>query len=421
MSKTSVILMSVIPLAFLITGLMLTVLSDKYISRLQKRLILIILALTASLIAQNVLDFVFDLRDYTENLILIRKIVSIYGYSVRPVILVLIFYLVDPNKKKWPLWILAAVNAGVHLTALFSKIVFSFDKHNWFNRGPLGYTSHVISAMLIICLLIVIIISNIHEIRKMLFQIGCVLLMITGAIIDTVLKTDEQGPVVAVTISAIITCIFYYFWLHARLVRQYESNILAEQRIKIMVSQIQPHFLYNTIATFRALCKKDPEKAAEVAEKFGQYLRINLDSLNSENLIPFEREIEHTRIYSDIEMVRFENVRVEYDISDKDFYLPALTVQPMVENAIRHGVRIREEGIVRVISRLNGEFHEIVIQDNGIGFDELKAKNAEGTHIGISNVRERIEKLCGGTLTIESVLDTGTTVTIRIPIKEAGI
>lgn len=79
-----------------------------------------------------------------------------------------------------------------------------------------------------------------------------------------------------------------------------------------MVSQIQPHFLYNTIATFKALCKTDPDKATFVAENFGQYLRDNLDSLSGEELIPVEKELDHTRVYAEIEMVRFENVRVEY-------------------------------------------------------------------------------------------------------------
>ncbi len=161
-----------------------------------------------------------------------------------------------------------------------------------------------------------------------------------------------------------------------------------------------------------------PDKAAEVAEKFGQYLRQNLDSLDTKNLIPFEKELEHTQLYADIELVRFDNVRVEYDIEDPDFSLPPLTIQPMVENAIRHGVRIREEGIVRVSPRRTENGHEIVIWDNGTGFDPKAIETADGTHIGIRNVQERVAQLCGGTLTIESGSGDGTKVTIHIPQRE---
>ena len=128
--------------------------------------------------------------------------------------------------------------------------------------------------------------------------------------------------------------------------------------------------------------------------------------------------MEHTRIYAEIEKVRFDNIRVEYDIQDDRFDLPPLTIQPLVENAIRHGVRIREEGVVRVSTRKTEADHEIVVWDNGTGFDISKIGAAEGTHIGIRNVRERIEGMCGGTLQVESNLGEGTTVTITIPIQE---
>ena len=201
--------------------------------------------------------------------------------------------------------------------------------------------------------------------------------------------------------------------------REHERSLHAEQRIQIMMTQIQPHFLYNTIATFKALCRKDPERAAELADKFGVYLRQNLDSLGVTGNIPFQKELEHTRLYTEIEMVRFENIRVEYDIADDGFDLPPLTLQPMVENAIRHGVRSRRDGLVRVVSRRRETCHEIVIEDNGIGFDPNAMESTENGHIGIRNVRERIEQMCSGMLILESKVGEGTTVTIRIPAKGA--
>ena len=164
---------------------------------------------------------------------------------------------------------------------------------------------------------------------------------------------DEQ-PLSFLTMAIVISCLFYYIWLHLQFVREHEDDLKAKQRIQIMRTQIQPHFLYNTIATFKALCRKNPEQAAEVADKFGAYLRQNLNSLDMPGRIPFEKELQHTKLYAEIEMVRFDNIRVEYDIQDSDFTLPPLTLQPMVENAIRHGVRIRKDGMVRVLTQKNG-------------------------------------------------------------------
>ena len=247
-----------------------------------------------------------------------------------------------------------------------------------------------------------------------------VLLMILFSIyLDYNIK-EGQVSISCLTIAITVGSVFYYIWLHQQFVQKHEQDMMAAQRIRIMMSQIQPHFLYNTIATFKALAGKNPEKAEEVAEKFSVYLRQNLDSLSIDGCIPFEKELEHTRTYAEIEMVRFENVRVEFDLQDLDFGVPPLSLQPLVENAIRHGVRIREEGIVRVSTRRTADGHEIVVADNGEGFDTRVIEEAAGKHIGIRNVRERIETMCGGTLQIDSKCGEGTTVTIRIPAKEAA-
>ena len=158
----------------------------------------------------------------------------------------------------------------------------------------------------------------------------------------------------------------------------------------------------------------------EITGKFSSYLRQNLNTLEFPGLISFEKELEHTRSYADIEMVRFPNIRVEYAIEDSGFSVPPLTVQPIVENAIRHGVRIREEGIIRVSAYQTEEGHEILISDNGVGFDVQTLGQNEGTHIGLKNVKERIETMCGGSVTVESRIDEGTRVTICIPEGEAG-
>lgn len=397
-------------LAVQLFGLLLSVIIDPYV-RNKKKLLIEVILLLFSLLLQNYMEyrFVTDI-----NMPHLRIIAGIYGYSVRPMILALFCCILKNNGRSKIVWILNIINASVHLTALFSDICFTITEDNRFIRGPLGYTCHIISGLLLAYLLVYTFREFVHVKKSdMIIPILNVLVIPISVIFDS--KYYINAPYTFLTVSVVTGTMFYFIWLHMQFVREHEEDLKAQQRIQIMMTQIQPHFLYNTLATLKAMCKKDPDTAAELAEKFGQYLRQNLDSLGTVGRIPFEKELEHTRLYADIEMVRFENVEVKYNISDASFTVPPLSLQPLVENAIKHGVRIRDKGVVEITTAFKDGFHEITVSDNGSGFDAKKAEKAEGSHIGLKNVRERIEQMCNGTLTIDSREDEGTTITIRIP------
>ena len=415
MSPALVVISYTLPVALLLIGLALSVMTNSYVSKTNKKLMLAVLVLTAVLVAQNGADYLMHHSDAGS---LPRILVSVIGYSVRPAIIVLFCSIIDNSRKHIAMWVLTGINCALHCTAFFCNLVFTYHDKLFF-RGPLGYTCHILSAFLVVYLTYIIIKKYKSDIKQLTLPIASTVIFVASVLIDTFAPAPFTDAMVisALTSAIVISCNFYYYWLHMQFVRQHEEDLKAEQRIKIMVSQIQPHFLYNTIATIRALCRKNPEQAEQVTEKFGQYLRQNLDSLKNSDLIPVEKEIKHTQIYSDIEMVRFENIRVEFDIQDADFSVPALSIQPVVENAIRHGVRIREEGIVCVRTCFENGCHIITVSDNGIGFDANNI-DSDGTHIGIENVRWRIERLCDGNVTIESEKDKGTTVTISIPQTE---
>jgi sensor histidine kinase YesM len=163
------------------------------------------------------------------------------------------------------------------------------------------------------------------------------------------------------------------------------------------------------------LYAKDPPLADRTLEDFSSYLRQNLESLNQTDLVPVVKELEHTRLYAEIEALRFPNVRVEYRIEDESFTIPALTIQPLVENAIRHGVRSRKDGLVTVSTVRESDAHRITVQDNGVGFEPEKTASGEGTHVGIRNVKDRVEQMCGGSMLLQSELGKGTSVTLLIP------
>ena len=414
MLKIQTDLPCILLLMMLLAGLSFMDLNDRYIQPSHRRIIFIIAALDFSLIMQNLASYYLEVEVFRP---LLRTVVSIYGYTVRPLLLIMFFYLVNPKLKYRPAWCIFGVNTVINLTALFSHLCFWIDERNHFQRGPLGYTCHNVS-IIFLAYFVYLTVKEYWRVQKWLVAIPIFnVLLIIGSIILDYKIVGHEYPVTYLTAAVICGSVFFYIWLHLLLVREHEEALMAQQRIQIMMTQIQPHFLFNTISTIKVLCLQQPEKAADITDKFGMYLRQNFDSLGQTGLIPFRKELEHTRLYSDIEMVRFDSIRVEYDIEDSQFSMPSLTLQPMVENAIRHGVRVCEEGIVRVVTRLKDGYHEIIIQDNGCGFDPEKINEDDGAHIGIRNVRERLQSMCGGSLTVDSVIGEGTTVTIRIPLE----
>ena len=196
---------------------------------------------------------------------------------------------------------------------------------------------------------------------------------------------------------------------------------LQESQISIMLSQIQPHFLYNTLNSIYQLCETNPMRARSLVNSFSEYLRNNLSSLEESGLIPFATELSHVNTYLDIEKVRFEDtLEIEYDIKCVDFSLPVLTVQPIVENAVKHGTsKKRGGGTVKISTDEDKENYIITVSDTGCGFDPTVPKNDGKSHVGIENVRQRLSNMCGGSLTIESAIGVGTLATIRIPKGES--
>ncbi len=195
-----------------------------------------------------------------------------------------------------------------------------------------------------------------------------------------------------------------------------QKNELSDARISIMLGQIQPHFLYNSLSAISRLCTGNPD-AKKALITFSEYLRGNMDSLAQKDLILFEKELEHTQQYLELEGLRFEErLQVVYDIPMKDFMLPTLTLQPIVENAVRYGVLKKHSGgIVTIRTEETEKNILITVIDDGVGFDPNAPMSCDRSHTGISNVRERLAAMCGGTLTITSVPGEGTTALIVIP------
>ena len=195
---------------------------------------------------------------------------------------------------------------------------------------------------------------------------------------------------------------------------------LQESKISIMLSQMQPHFIFNTLNTIYHLCEIDPQVARSTISSFSEYLRNNIDTLGQSEMISFEKELSFVKTYLDIEKVRFDDeLEIELEIGVTNFKLPVLTIQPIVENAVKHGTS-KKKGVAQLFisTSENEDYYEICIRDTGVGFDTNAYTDDGHKHVGINSVSERLKNLCNGTLTIESEIGVGTTATVIIPKKE---
>ena len=395
-------------------GLWIAVMMDEYIEIKRRRWMFGIMGLLLLLIIQGHIDTYLTTQQIT---VLGKVCISTIGYITRPAIIALFIRIQNPERNGRLIWTVVGINLFIHLISIPGGWVVDFTPDSIFVRGPLGYTSFVISGILILYLVISGLIEfQLQKKGDMVIPIFVSVVIVFAVMADVVFS--NTSAISFLMMSMVSACVFYYIWLHMRFLHEHEKEMEDGQRIQIMMSQIQPHFLFNTLATVQALCQTDPEKAESTLERFGIYLRQNIDSLDNPELIPFTKELEHTKVYAEIEQIRFPSIEIIYEIEYEDFMLPALTIQPLVENAIRHGVRIRDHGIIRISVKEMRSYIRIIIEDNGKGFD-VNAPNKDTTrsHIGMKNVKDRIESMCYGTMAIESKIDEGTKITIKLPIN----
>lgn len=227
---------------------------------------------------------------------------------------------------------------------------------------------------------------------------------------------------------SIVIFILYVYRLILLLAREYVQMIkekeiameLQESRLAIMTSQINPHFLYNSLSSIAELCEFDAKEAQDATVNFASYLRGNMKALTNKTGISFEEELSHLENYLALELIRFgDSLHIEYDIQVVSFNIPPLTIQPLVENAIKHGIRKRESGgkvLIRSYEESKGYVIEII--DDGVGFDPNVPKKDGREHIGLENTKKRLDIFCKGKMEIESKIGEGTKVKIYIPKGE---
>ena len=215
--------------------------------------------------------------------------------------------------------------------------------------------------------------------------------------------------------------VMLYVFEHAqRQVKMAEE--LSESRFRLMMNQLKPHFIRNSLATIRVIIRHDPQKAYDLLYDFANYISYNIDSMRETELTPFAEELKHIREYTNIQEEHMRHrLRMVYEPGPADFLIPPLSVEPFVENAVRHGVwPKREGGTVTVGSGETEDAYIITVRDDGVGFDpsDPPPPALRGHGIGMKYAVERIETMVNGTVRVESEPGKGTVVTITIPKRE---
>lgn len=310
--------------------------------------------------------------------------------------------------------VFAFTDLALLIIAQFTDIFYSLTDTNELKRG---FLFPLLIAPIIVIILIDII--GVIVIRKKLSKGFFITFLIYLPLLLVTIFVHMFYPIEFVVVLVIgawsLTMLILIVLENAREYLKQQKEI-ANKNTHILVLQMRPHFIYNTMTSIYYLCEQDPLKAKEVTYNFTTYLRKNFAAIASEETISFTDELEHTRAYCEVEKAQFEDsLFIEFDTPHTMFKLPPLTLQPIVENAVKHGMVSSNKPIhILVKTRKTDVASEIIVEDDGPGY---QPKDDNEPHVALNNIRKRLEIMCRGTLEISSGEKGGTLVRVTIPLK----
>ena len=224
--------------------------------------------------------------------------------------------------------------------------------------------------------------------------------------------------VMGIGMSMFLLVVFFLYQIDVERELFVREAALSESKVALMMEQIHPHFIYNALQQIALLCDETPVDVKPAIISFSGYLRKNLESITSVEMIPFLEEMKHTDMFVRLALLTqsrsFEVIK-DYEVTD--FSIPALTVQPLVENAINYGVGMSTEGEqVTISTRIEKGFYVITVSDDGHGKRTELPSQKKHKSVGIGNVRTRLKLMCNGELFIRQT-ERGTDQIIRIPVS----
>lgn len=423
-----------INLAVAATGLAICVLGlaqaliDRHFDKTTHQFFTVLFSLLAAYVSFDLFGQLASFQEGEAAVFAQRALLFLESISSASATLVLLAFLLHACGENWRrstafriaafLWVVyTAMLVFTELTGAF----YFFDSHGAYHRGEF-YPILLLPPILIMADSLIALIRRWKQLthRECMAFGACIIL----PAIAMGIQIFSYGVYVIVLATAIAAFVMLAT-IQTDWAERYYRTKAENTRLKsnIMLSQLQPHFLCNTLGAIGRLCQDSPE-AKQAIGTFSRYLRENVDALSQEAPVPFERELAHAQAYLELEQLRFgDDLHVVYDIGCRDFLLPTLTLQPVVENAVRHGIRKTEEGTgtVAISSRERHDCREIIVKDDGAGFAPDTMPQDGRLHVGLANVRKRLQLVCDGDLRVESKPGQGSTVTIVVPKGEGGI
>lgn len=388
------------------------------------RIFRVLLILFLTIFATDIIAWFFDLVPGEPYRTICVVVSFINVIVISPALLAYTAYIdasISPkNDRVDPIIVLSAaltiLAIVLAIVSQFNDMYYTIDGNNVFHYNSYYYLMYAIAVLQLLLMLVLVFRLKKHiTISTLLILVVSLCLPVFSIVIQAVLE-DVMVGYGGFVLSILLIYVTYQTQQNKSL--QVE---LAENRIKILLSQIKPHFLFNSLSTIEGLCIEDPVKARHAVQEFSDYLHANLESLEGKDRVRFDQELEHIKSYLSLEQKRYGNdLQVEYDIQATDFFLPPLTVQPLVENAVRHGLIPKQGGGTLLVATSETKSDWLItIQDDGLGFDSAAPLPESERHIGLANSKERI-KTFGGSINISSRPNEGACITICIPKDHVG-
>ncbi len=421
MSNNAVFNAAVCLIGFVILTVHIVSLSIKKNRRHDEGSLLIFLAFTAFHFAAY-FTFTFIKANHTSNALIMAFYTSFYIANNLEVFFLYVYMrnyveLKEKTQKALNITNIAAfaIFAILDILNIFVPMFFHAENGEYIREKTMFLSQGYQFLMLAIVFFTAITHKQLQIREKAAFATYCVL-----PLIAIIFQNFFKGYAIAyVSIIVAIEVLFFFLNVEKNVKLAKEEEKAKEAQIRVMLSQIQPHFVYNSLSAISTLIPLDPEKAQKALDDFTAYLRINLSTLTESHLIPFEDELRHIKTFIALEELRFpDRINVIYDLDVTDFYLPPLSVQPLVENAIKHGIlKKMEGGTVKISTYEDDDAYIVKIEDNGIGFDKDGVDFASNKHFGLNNIAYRIAKMSGGSLHMESEPNKGAKAVATFPKK----
>ncbi len=306
----------------------------------------------------------------------------------------------------------------------YTHRIYYFDRDNIYHRGE-SYGLALIPVFACFALILFIVFYYRKYISRLQFFALLVYLSFPVCSAVVMVVTGEVSSIIniSITISLMLMYLFYEIEKNQRMVKQAEDLVEYERvnnqfKNYMLWTQIQPHFIYNNLNVIQFLCKKDPELAAEAVVNLSAFLRSYIDAYDMDVCIPITEEMEIINHYLYMQKLRYgDRLEVEIAVGCENFSVPPLSIETLVENAVRHGVAKKSEG-GRVSIRVyeNEDEYLTKVEDNGVGFDSTELEKDDGrNHVGLKNTNSRLKFMINGYLEVESQVGMGCRAIVHVP------